>query len=119
MTPLQQIARQCGDPNLPREIYEACLNKQAFLFVRDQAGFVLKPLCEDGITGVLIWAAWSTRQDGMDTYLEHIRFLARKIGARWLRFHTVRKGFIRAAPKYGWQRKPDDPDGFMVFEMTL
>ena len=29
MTPLQQIARQCGDPNLPNEIREACLNKQA------------------------------------------------------------------------------------------
>ena len=116
---IRQIAEQCGDPNLPQEIYEACHNKQAFLFVRDRAGFVLKPLIEDGICGVLIWAAWSERQDGISTYTELIKFLARKIGARWLRFHTVRKGFIRIAPQYGWQRKADDADGFMTFEMTL
>ena len=119
MNPLYQIAQQCGDPNLPREIYEACRNKQAFLFVREGAGFVLKPLCEDGVTGVLIWAAWSERPDGINTYTEYVRFLARQIGARWLRFHTVRKGFIRIAAKHGWQRKADDADGFMVFEMTL
>ena len=116
---IRQIAEQCGDPNLPQEIYEACRNKQAFLFVRDRAGFVLKPLYEDGICGVLIWAAWSERQDGIPAYTEYIKFLARKIGARWLRFHTVRKGFIRIAPQYGWQRKADDADGFMTFEMTL
>ena len=116
---IRKIAEQCGDPNLPQEIYEACRNKQAFLFVRDRAGFVLKPLYEDGICGVLIWAAWSERQDGIATYTEFAKFLARQIGARWLRFHTVRKGFIRIAPQYGWQRKADDADGFMTFEMTL
>ena len=89
------------------------------MFVRDGAGWVLKPIHENGIPGVLVWAAWSDRQDGISTYLEFVKFLARRIGGRFLRFHTVRKGFIKVAPRFGWQRKPDDPDGFMVFELTL
>lgn len=116
---LEKIAATCGEPNLPQEIYEACLKKQAFLFVRDRAGWVLKPFIEGGIPAVLVWVAWSERQDGMDEYTEFIRFLSRKIGARFIRFHTVRKGFIRVASKYGWQRKDDDSMGRMVFEMTL
>ena len=76
-------------------------------------------MLEDGICGVLIWAAWSERPDGLQEYTELVKRLARQIGARWLRFHTVRKGFIRIANRYGWQRKADDADGFMVFEMTL
>ena len=116
---IRQIAEQCGDPNLPQEIYEACRNKQAFLFVRDRAGWVLKPLSEDGIPYVLIWVAWSERTDGLLTYSDEIQFLARKIGARFLRFHTARKGFLRIAPRLGWQRQADDADGLMVFEFTL
>lgn len=119
MTPINEIAQQCGEPNLPQQIYEACLKKQAFLFVRDRAGCVLKPFSENGIPAVLIWAAWSERQDGMDEYTEFIRFLSRKIGARFIRFYTVRKGFVRAGKKYGWQHVGNDAKGRMIFEMKL
>lgn len=119
MSILHQISTSCGEPNLTQEIYEACLNKQAFLFVRDRAGWVLKPISDDGIPGVLVWAAWSERADGLNEYTEFVKFLSRKIGARFIRFHTVRKGFIRVASKYGWQRKDDDSMGRMIFEMTL
>lgn len=93
---INEIAEQCGEPNLPQQIYEACLKKQAFLFVRDRAGCVLKPFIEGGIPAVLVWVAWSERHDGMDEYTEFIRFLSRKIGARFIRFYTVQKGFVRA-----------------------
>jgi hypothetical protein len=119
MSIFHQISKSCGEPNLPQEIYEACLNKQAFLFVRDRAGCVLKPFIEGGIPAVLIWAAWSERQDGMDEYTDFIKFLARKIGARFIRFYTVRKGFVRAGKKYGWQHVSNDAKGRMIFEMTL
>lgn len=116
---LNSISIKCGEPNLPQQIYEACLKKQAFLFVRDRAWFVLKPISDCGVTGVLVWAAFSERTDGLNEYTEFVKFLSRKIGARFIRFHTVRKGFIRVASKYGWQRKDDDSMGRMVFEMTL
>lgn len=119
MSLINAIAQQCGEPELPEKIYEACLKKQAFLFVRDRAGFVLKPFIEGGIPAVLVWVAWSERQDGMDEYTEFIRFLSRKIGARFIRFYTVRKGFVRAGKKYGWQHVGNDAKGRMIFEMTL
>jgi hypothetical protein len=119
MSHIRDISISCGEPALPQQIYEACLKKQAFLFVRDRAGCVLKPFIDDGIPAVLVWAAWSERQDGMDEYTEFIRFLSRKIGARFIRFYTVRKGFIRVASKYGWQLKGSDSMGRMIFEMIL
>lgn len=116
---IKKITRQCGEPNLPQQIYEACLKKQAFLFVRDRVGWVLKPIADDGVPGVLVWVAWSERTNGLDEYTEYVKYLSKKIGARFIRFHTARKGFVRVASKYGWQRKFDDPDGLMIFEMTL
>ncbi len=73
---INKIAKQCGEPNLQQQIYEACLKKQAFLFVRDRAGCVLKPFSENGIPAVLIWAAWSERQDGMYEYTDFIKFFS-------------------------------------------
>ncbi|MDD2341430.1 MAG: hypothetical protein PHV54_00890 [Tolumonas sp.] len=116
---IKKIASDCGEPNLPQEIYEACLKKQAFLFVRDRAWFVLKTISDCEIPGVLVWAAISERTDGLNEYTDLVKFLSIKINARFIRFHTVRKGFIRVASKYGWQRKDDDSMGRMIFEMTL
>jgi hypothetical protein len=119
MSILHQISKSCGELNLPQQIYEACLKKQAFLFVRDRAWFVLKPVSDGGTPGVLVWAAFSERTDGLDEYTEFVKFLSRKINTKFIRFHTVRKGFIRVAGKYGWQQKDNDSMGRMVFEMTL
>ena len=119
MNPLYQIAQQCGDPNLPREIYEACLKKQAFLFVRDQVGWVLKPVVGNGVPGVLVWAAWSEKKNGLLEHTEEVIALARKINAEFLRFHTVRKGFLRAGARYGWVFSGFDDDGMMIFEMNI
>lgn len=116
---MNETAINCGEPHLPQQIYEACLKKQAFLFVRDRAWFVLKPISDCEIPGVLVWSAFSERTDGLDEYTEFVKFLSLKINARFIRFHTVRKGFIRVAGKYGWHRKNNDSLGRMVFEMTL
>jgi hypothetical protein len=101
-TIISEISRQCGEPNLPQQIYEACLNKQAFLFVRDGAGWVLKSVVGNGMQGVLVWAAWSEKQNGLLEHTEEVIALARKINAEFLRFHTVRKGFLRVGARYGW-----------------
>ena len=118
MSILHQIAKDCGEQNLPQEIYEACLNKQAFLFVRGDDGFVLKPQAEDGVIGVLVWVGWG---DGgaPERHLPEVKRLARLIGARWLRFHSARKGWLKVAPKMGWVRQPDDADGLFVFQINL
>ncbi len=87
--------------------------------MRDRAGWVLKPIADDGIPGVLVWAAWSGRPDGKVQYTDFIKQRAREIDARWIRFHTVRAGLIRVAPRFGWRRMADDSRGRMVFQMML
>ena len=119
MTPLHLMAARCGEPELPMRIYDACLNQQAFLFVRTGAWCVLKPVVEGDEVGVLIWAAWSGRPDGMVQYTDFIKQRAREIDARWIRFHTVRAGFIRVAPRFGWRRMADVGRGRLVFLMAL
>lgn len=116
---LIKIQRNSGDPNLLTEIYEACRHKQAFLFVRDRAGFVLRPVRVADERGVIVWLAWSERQDGLLRYTPDVIAHARQINADWLRFWTARKGFLKVAPALGWQRIADDENGLYGFEMKL
>ena len=115
---LKRITRDTGRPNLPLELQDAIRNRVAFLFVRGDDGFVLKPQAEDGVIGVLVWGGW--RGGGApERYLPEVKRLARLIGARWLRFHSVRKGWLKVAPRMGWVRQSDDADGFYVFQINL
>lgn len=115
---IARIAADAGSLNLLAELQDAIRNKVAFLFVRGDDGFVLKPASEQGTTGVLVWVGWG---DGgaPERHLPEVKRLARLIGARWLRFHSVRKGWLRVAPKMGWLRQQDDADGMFVFQLTL
>ena len=115
---LHRIASDTGNPRLSAELQDAIRNRVAFLFVRGDDGFVLKPQAEDGVIGVLVWVGWG---DGgaPERYLPEVKRLARLIGARWLRFHSVRKGWLKVAPRMGWVRQSDDADGFYVFQINL
>lgn len=115
---LNRIVRDTGNPNLPLKLQDAIRNRMAFLFVRGDDGFVLKPQAEDGVIGVLVWVGWG---DGgaPERHLPEVKRLARLIGARWLRFHSARKGWLKVAPRMGWVRQPDDADGLHVFQMNL
>jgi len=118
MSPIDKIAAQCGEPDLPQRIRDACHNKQAFLFLRGAAGFVLKPMVEGGVVGVLVWAGWGDR-GAPARYLPEVKHLARLIGARWLRFHSKRKGWRKLAPGMGWVRQASDADGLDVYQIEL
>ncbi|WP_421233855.1 hypothetical protein [Aeromonas jandaei] len=115
---IARIASDVGNPNLLSELQDAIRNRVAFLFVRGGDGFILKPMVEDGTTGVLVWIGWG---DGgaPERHLPEVKRLARLIGARWLRFHSARKGLLRVAPRMGWVRQQDDADGLYVFQLML
>lgn len=115
---LLRIATDSGDQTLIKKIRDAIRNRMAFLFVRGDDGFVLKPVVEDGAIGVIVWAAWGDNH-APRRHLNEVKSLARKIGARWIRFHSARKGWLRVAPRMGWARQADDADGFYVFQITL
>ncbi|MCX7132154.1 hypothetical protein [Aeromonas sp.] len=118
MKALTRIAIDIDNPNLSAELQDAIRNRVAFLFVRGADGFVLKPIVEQGITGVLVWVGWGD-SGAPEHHLPEVKRLARMIGARWLRFHSVRKGWLKAAPKMGWERRLDDADGLYVFQINL
>ncbi|WP_421303699.1 hypothetical protein [Aeromonas veronii] len=118
MNPLVRIARDNGDPLLLCKLHNAIHTRVAFLFVRGSDGFVLKPVTEAGITGVVVWVGWG-ELGATERHLPEVKRLARMIGARWLRFHSVRKGWLKVAQRQGWQRRPNDPDGFYVFQIDL
>ncbi|UMQ35776.1 hypothetical protein [Aeromonas hydrophila] len=117
-SPISRISRDTSNPTLSAELQDAIQNRVAFLFVRGTDGFVLKPVVEQGITGVLVWVGWG---DGgaPERHLPEVKRLARMIGARWLRFHSTRKGWLKVAPRMGWVRQPDDADGLFVFQINL
>lgn len=118
MNPLVRIARDNGDPSLLYTLHHAIRTRVAFLFVRDSDGFVLKPVTEAGIRGVVVWVGWGSL-GATERHLPEVKRLARMIGARWLRFHSVRKGWLKVAPRLGWVRQPDDVDGLYVFQINL
>lgn len=112
------ISVKCGEPDLQQRIHDACRNKQAFLFVRGSDGFVLRPIVEGGVVGVLVWVGWGS-SGAPARHLDEVKHLARLIGARWLRFHSCRKGWRRVAVGMGWVRQSNDADGLDVYQMTL
>lgn len=115
---IARIASDAGNQNLPSELQDAIRNRVAFLFVRGDDGFVLKPVSEQGTTGVLVWVGWGD-SGAPERNLPEVKRLARMIGARWLRFHSARRGWLKVAPRMGWVRQQDDADGMFVFQLTL
>lgn len=115
---IHRIASDSGNLNLATELQDAIRNRVAFLFVRGSDGFVLKPVVELGVAGVLVWVGWG-EGGAPERHLPEVKRLARLIGARWLRFHSARKGWLRVAHKMGWKRQPDDADGLLVFQIDL
>lgn len=118
MKPIHRIVSDTGNSRLSAELQDAIHNRVAFLFVRGSDGFVLKPVVEQEITGVLVWVGWGNG-GAPERHLPEVKRLARMIGARWLRFHSARKGWLKLVPKMGGVRQPDDADGLYVFQINL
>ena len=106
------------DPAMVYEIEQACRDKRAFCFGTDDVRMVLRPRMKNGIPYVVVWLGVSTRRDGLIKYLPQLKELTRMIGGQWVEFFTKRKGFIRVAPKLGFERQPDE-DGLMKFKMMM
>lgn len=117
---MQSLDRLKADnPGLMTEIQNACLNQQAFLFVRPQGGWVLKPIVDKGVVGVLVWAAWSSKPDGIKNHQPEIEKLCRMIGGRFMRFHSGRRGFLRLASSMGMAQTGTDEAGRFIFDKKL
>lgn len=116
---LQRVMRDTGNPDLLNEIRDACRKRQAFCFGAPDGQLVLKPMVKEGVPYVLVWLGIGEGADSVARYLPEVQKLTRLSGGRWAEFHTRRKGFIRLGKRLGFERMPDDEDGFMVFRIRV
>jgi len=100
---ITRIGASVNDPNLYRRIEEACLKKQAFLFVSQECFVILKPTAGPG---VLVWIAQTYKAVDRLGYLYEMERFARDISAKHLTFWSNRKGFSKIIPQYGFVAKP-------------
>lgn len=68
---------------------------------------------------LVVWLGVSVAQDGLQRHTESMRKISSALGCGWFEFYTKRKGFIRIAPRLGFERMPDEEDGVMKFRLTV
>lgn len=74
---------------------------------------------EGNLRHVVVWLGISVAQDGLRRHTESMRKISAALGCGWFEFYTKRKGFIRIAPRLGFERMPDEEDGVMKFRLTV
>lgn len=68
---------------------------------------------------VVVWLGISVAQDGLLRHTENMRKISAALGCGWFEFYTKRKGFIRVASQFGFERMPDEEDGVMKFRLMV
>ncbi|EOW9993617.1 TPA: hypothetical protein ACVZ92_000461 [Escherichia coli] len=117
---MQRVVRNSRNPEFMNEVKDACFKKQAFCFEAPDGFLVLRSvLSADGIPYVLVLLGVCTGSNSVERYLPEVKTLTRLAGGRWAEFHTARRGFIRLGKRLGFERMPDDEDGFMVFRIVV
>lgn len=101
------------------ELEDAIADGKAFVLGTDQERIVWAPRTENGVMHVVVWLGISVSQEGLQRHTETMRNITRGIGGRWFEFYTKRKGFIRVASRYGFERMPDEEDGVMKFRLMV
>lgn len=99
---LQAIAAAEQDDELVSDVIEACRLRRAFLFMCADGWFVVQPLTTPD-RHLLVPAAFSYVQNGIDRYQATIIELAQRLDLSVIRFRSKRPGYRRKLPALGWQ----------------
>lgn len=104
---VRDIGERVNDPDLFEHIKEDLRRQRAFLFrsKTEPAMLVAKPVSGPG---VLIWVGVSLGRCDLRRYMLEVDLLSRKIGARFVEFLTVRKGFAKKMPALGYHPTPSE-----------
>lgn len=68
---------------------------------------------------MVVWLGISVAQDGLKRHTDSMRKIAAELCCNWFEFYTKRKGFIRVASQFGFERMPDEEDGLMKFRLMV
>ena len=102
--PINRVSQLANDPQLYDTIDQACLNKQAFLFLSVDGFFVLRPRVRRQSQFIELTIAVCKGGNGILHYQPYIIELAKKGRAEFIEFLTARKGLDRVAPTFGWTK---------------
>ena len=99
---LETILQKSPEEWIPEDVYAACVNGGAILWVlmdesRPLGFWVMIPRGES----VHVWCAWTDKQvldQGMNLFLDAVK----SANARFVTFESHRKGWDRVARKYGF-----------------
>ena len=114
---IQKIAIKTDQPELTREVIEACHKKQAFLFLSRKGFVIVQPKIEHGIKRLLLWVAWRN-ESGVEIPTNELADFGRSIGVSELEFWTKRKGFARLGPKLGFSMR-EVKNGFFIWRKSV
>lgn len=102
---VDEIADTVSDPNLYHNIQQSLASSGAFLFMASEGFVVLKPIRDNGI---LIWVAHRhTYETEAKEFQIEIERLASWLNAKYLQMWSVRKGWFRILPAWGYTHRPN------------
>lgn len=101
---LLEVSRKCNTDWSPADIYDACRQGRAVLFVEGDDFCVLQHQTNyAGERELFIWVTYAGRNRAQEYYLPKIKEIARRLGAVRLETASPRPGFERRAAKVGWK----------------
>jgi len=103
--PIHKIGEQAGKPSLFSEVYKACADGEAFLFVEGTSFTILKPIVEDGLSKLLVWVAYSKVGNAYEQFMPFIEERARDIHVDEIEFWTALEPMNRYVRSKGWTKK--------------
>jgi hypothetical protein len=104
-TPIHKIGEEAGKPSLFADIYKACSQGEAFLFVEGESFTVLKPIVEDRLSKLLVWVAYSKVGNAYEKFMPFIEERARDIEVDVIEFWTALEPMNRYVRSKGWTKK--------------
>jgi hypothetical protein len=101
---LAHVARVCRTCWSPADVYDACRQGRAVLFMEGSDFCVLQHQTNAaGERELFVWITYAAGNRAQEYYLPQIKEIARKLGAVRLETASPRPGFERRAAATGWK----------------
>lgn len=102
-----------GGTYRPEDVYAACVNREAFLYLADEGFVILKPIMDDYSLEriLLVWLVWGAGDaDLIAKYQAHIVAIAKAEAFDRIQFYRHAKGSVESG---GWTKR------YTIYEMDL
>ena len=102
---IHTIGEQAGRPSLFADVYKACDQGEAFLFMDGESFTILKPIVEQGLSKLLVWVAYSKVGNAYEQFMPFIEERAKELQVDEIEFWTALETMNRFVRSKGWTKK--------------